>query len=287
MGKADHITQGAKMATKEQSELEAAEASLTAAANELGEELAVVVKEPRAEVPETAIATNPENFIAMAMELKYPPEIIKQFLDMRKELKAEWAKEQYFNALSRFQGMCPDILKTIAVLNKEKAGEARTVRYKYAPLGQIVKTVREALQECGFSYTIHPVQQDENEVTAKVVAHHKDGHFEESSFSAPIDKEAYMNAPQKVAGARSYAKRQAFCDVFGIVTADEDDDAQSLTFDSGVRYADYINGIEAQTDLASLFDTVKAYRNQLREQGDQKGVDLITKVYEKRKKALS
>ena len=40
----------------------------------------------------------------------------------------------------------------------------------------------------------------------------------------PIDKDGFMNTPQKFASALTYAKRYAFCNAFGILTADEDDD---------------------------------------------------------------
>ena len=49
-----------------------------------------------------------------------------------------------------------------------------------------------------------------------------------STFKVPIDKEGYMNAPQKFASALTFAKRYAFCNAFGILTGDEDDDSNAV-----------------------------------------------------------
>lgn len=167
---------------------------------------------------------NPDQFIPMAMEKGYPPETIKEFLGMRRELKAEWAREQYYQALSRFQAECPDIPKTVPVYNKDG-----TLRYRYAPIDTIIRCVKPALTAYGFSYTIQPVQEQPGQVSATVIAHHVAGHVEQSTFTVPVSSEDVaakrMNATQAVGAARSYAKRYAFCDVFGIINSDEDIDA--------------------------------------------------------------
>ncbi len=55
--------------------------------------------------------------------------------------------------------------------------------------------------------------------------HHSLGHTEATSFTVPIDPEDRMKAAQRVASSLTYAKRYAFCNGFGIMTGDEDDDA--------------------------------------------------------------
>ena len=51
------------------------------------------------------------------------------------------------------------------------------------------------------------------------------GHTQRVAVRVPIDKSGYMNPTQQHGSAISYAKRYALCDAFGILTADEDDDA--------------------------------------------------------------
>lgn len=149
-------------------------------------------------------------------------ETIKELRALKKEMKADAAREAYVLAMSAFQSECPTIEKTKKVLNKDGS-----VRYVYAPLDVIVTQVRSILGKNGLSYSIEATQ-DERGVTATCKVTHKLGHMDQSSFTAPIDKEGYMTAPQKVASALTYAKRYAFTNVLGILTGDEDTDATDV-----------------------------------------------------------
>ena len=246
------------------------------------EEAALVVGHSSAIVaPSGPPSNDPLIILNEAIRMGRDVATIRDLLAMRKELRAEWAEEQFFFALAEYQATYPEIKKGKPVPNKDGS-----IRYYYAPLGVIINTVRDCLKANGFSYVIKPVKDDSEEVTARVVLHHKDGHSEESQFTAPIDPEAYMNAPQKVASARSFAKRQAFCDVTGTIPSGEDDDAQSLTFAAGVKYADYINVIQGETDVAALRSLVQNYREDFGKRGDKDGQDVILAAYNKQKEVL-
>ncbi len=172
---------------------------------------------------------NPESLIAQAIEKNVPIEIMERLLAMRRELKEEWSREEYFKALALFQRFCPAIPKGKKVYDKHGK-----YRYSYAPLDVIVEAVKDIAEQYGFSHTTK-TKQDNKSVTATCHAHHKAGHSESSEFTIPIDFDAYMNAPQKVGTARSYAKRYAFCDVFGIMTTDEDNDANGFGDKPGTK----------------------------------------------------
>ena len=149
-------------------------------------------------------------------------EIIEKLLSIRRDIKTETAKEDFFSALSEFQSQCPQIEKT-----KEVLGKDGKIRYRYAPIEDIVNQVKHNLKKCGFSYMFKTVQ-DEKNITAICVVHHVSGHKEETTLRVPIDFSSYMNVAQKVASALTYAKRYSFCGAFGIQTADEDDDANCI-----------------------------------------------------------
>jgi len=168
-------------------------------------------------------AVNPETLIAQAIEKGLPVETMERLLAMRRELKAEWAREEYYRELSAFQEACPVITKSAGVDFTSKKGVR--VKYKYAPLDVIVTAVKKQQKEHGFSYTI-TTRQDKDSVTAICNVHHVAGHSESTEFTIPVDPDAYMNAAQKVASALTYAKRYAFCNAFGILTGDEDDDGR-------------------------------------------------------------
>lgn len=172
---------------------------------------------------ETAIAlrpVNPEMLIASAIEKGVDVSVMERLLVMRKELRAEAAKEAYDRALAQFQADCPPIQKTKKVMNKD----GRSVRYAYAPLECIIAQVKELLQKHGFSYSVNAKTEAEG-VTAICKATHSMGHSELSEFRVPIEKGAFMSAPQQVASSLTFAKRYSFCNCFGIMTADEDNDA--------------------------------------------------------------
>jgi LDH2 family malate/lactate/ureidoglycolate dehydrogenase len=73
------------------------------------------------------------------------------------------------------------------------------------------------------------VKNETDAVEVTCIANHTDGFSKGSSFRAPIDPESFMNRPQRYASALTFAKRYAFCDIFGIMTGDEDDDSQAVT----------------------------------------------------------
>jgi len=165
---------------------------------------------------------SPEALIARAIDKNVPVETMERLLAMRTQLKQEAAQEAYFQALADFQSNCPPIPKSKAV--RDKYGK---LRYKYAPLDVIVAAIKGALKAYGFSYTLDRGEQTPDTVEAVCIIHHVAGHSEKSTFGVPIDTDSYMNAPQKAASALTYAKRYAFCNALGIMTADEDDDANS------------------------------------------------------------
>ncbi len=180
------------------------------------------------EIPETLTITkevaalspmDPQALLDKAIEKGLPLESLQKLLDMRRELKAEWAKERFFEDLPRFQSACP-------IIGKSKTAKGKNFSYKYAPLEEIVSQIKKPLEQFGFSYTIVTKQTD-HAVTAICNAHHIDGHTESSEFTIPIDPEAFMNDSQKIASAMTYATRYALRNAFGIVTGDTDDDGES------------------------------------------------------------
>ena len=178
------------------------------------------------EEPQLPTVVDAQALIARAIDKNLPIESMERLLVMRRELRAEWARDQYFAALAQFQRQCPVIGKSNTVRNKPEKGGG--VRYKYAPLDVIITEVKDILEENGFSYTL-ATEQTADSVTAICNSHHRAGHSEATRLTVPIDHEAYMTEPQKVASALTYASRYAFRNAFGIMTGDDDDDAQSVS----------------------------------------------------------
>jgi len=173
-----------------------------------------------------------ELFISQAIEKGLPVETMERLLAMRKQLKEEQAIEAYHRAVSDFQGRCPVIKKNKKVYEKNtteamiKNGTAK-VRYAYATLDSIIEQIASIMRDCGLSHRIEVLNEDKwITVTCHLI--HELGYSQSSTFRVPVDFGAYMSAQQQYASALTYAKRYAFCDVTGILTGDEDNDANAL-----------------------------------------------------------
>lgn len=144
-------------------------------------------------------------------------EVLERLAVMRREMKAEHAKEMFDQSMALFQAECP-------ILRKDSQVRGEKFSYNYAPLDSIVNQTKALIQKHGFSYRVTAKVEGTN-VTAICKVIHSMGHAEESEFQVPIDPSARMNQAQKFASALTFAKRYAFCNAFGILTGDQDDDA--------------------------------------------------------------
>lgn len=167
---------------------------------------------------------NVETLMLRALESNVSIDSLERLMAMRRELVAEGARTAFFSALAGFQAECPVIPKTGEV--RERGGQQ--VRYRFAPLDKIVSTIRPHLEAHGLSYTFNAVfDLDNHHLIAVCEVHHALGHTEQSEFRVPISKDNFMNSAQHFGSASSYARRYALCNALGLLTGDEDDDAQA------------------------------------------------------------
>ena len=189
-------------------------------------------KKKRKEVQVMPQDFTPENLIMTAIAKGSSIETIEKLLGLRDRLNKEKAEIAFRDAMSKFQSECPVIVKSAGVDYTSKKGSR--IKYQYAPLDVIVSAVRNPLSNNGLSYSF-TTEQTEKSITAICHAHHILGHSESTSLSIPVDLEAYMNIAQQVASALTYAKRYAFCNAFGILTGDEDNDANKNPEDTKIQ----------------------------------------------------
>lgn len=160
-----------------------------------------------------------ESLIAQAINSKVDVGTMEKLLAMRRELKAEFAREAFNRAMAAFQMECPVIKKTKEV--KTNDGDKA---YKYAPIESIIIQVRSVIRKHGFSYSVN-TETRENEVKSICRVTHEQGHTESSEMTVPVVLGTkIMSNAQKVAASLTFAKRYAFCNAFGIMTGDEDTD---------------------------------------------------------------
>jgi len=159
-------------------------------------------------------------FITEAISKGLPVETMEKLFGLREKVKAEYAKEEFMKAMSKFQRECPVIEKTNPVKNKQ--GQ---IVYHFANLGDIVTQVKKPLGDNELSYDfITEDLKDFLKVTCVVT--HALGHSKSSSFQIPIGTESFMTDVQKYGARVTFGKRYAFCNALGILTNDEDTDAK-------------------------------------------------------------
>jgi hypothetical protein len=159
--------------------------------------------------------------LSQALDKGVGVEVLERLLVMRAQLRAESAKEQFDSAMAAFQAECPIIKKTKPVTTK--SGQ---VAYRYAPIDSIVSQVKHLLQKHGFSYAMDTVTGDST-VQAICTVKHNAGHSEQSRYEVPLgERTNIMSASQVVAAALTFASRYAFCNAFGILTGNDDNDAR-------------------------------------------------------------
>lgn len=176
-------------------------------------------KQERALMP---VKQDAEALIALAIEKNVSVDTMERLLAMRRELKAERAKEQFDKAMAAFQAECPIIKKTKGVNT-----DSGDLAYKYAPLECIVEQVKGFLNKHGFSYCVDQPEAKQGYVKVALTVKHTFGHSEVTSVALPLgNKTRIMSQTQVEAAALTFAKRYAFCNALGILTGDEDTDAR-------------------------------------------------------------
>jgi hypothetical protein len=197
-----------------------------------------------------------ETIIQNAVSANVPIETIERLMTMRRELKAEAAKEAFIRDMSTLQSKLP-------IIRKLKQGHVAA----YAPLEDEVKMVGPIISKYGFSYRWNTSQQDK-QITVTCVATHELGHSEETSMTSEIEEVVTGNAsgkstkssPQRIASTITFLKRYTLNNMFGIQVAGDDLDGRA----------------EKQKNAAksSMFETAKALIVKIR------NVDKLTETQE-------
>ena len=235
----------------------------------------VAVRAPRAAMVQRSqlgAAQQAEALIAQAIDKGVPVETMERLLNMRRELKAEYAKEAYDSAMAAFQGECP-------VIEKKKDAKNRDgkVMYAYAPLDSIIKQVGPIIGRHGLSYTFK-TENKPDRVTVTCIVKHREGHSEESTMETSLaTKTDIMSGPQVIAATVTFNKRYAFVNAFGIMTGDEDTDAAIPDDDKKRALLDSARKMIGTADIAQLREYGKKLKASAKYTEDQKAelLDLV------------
>lgn len=161
----------------------------------------------------------PMRLLEMAVQQNFDIDKLQQLMNMKKEWDAEEARKKYFEAVSKFQSIVPE-------LTKSKKISFGNTSYKFAPLGEIEAQIKEPMYQCGLSKRWE-LSYPDNKIQCDCIITHKDGHSEHTIMLGEKDTSGNKNLMQQNASAVTYLQRYTLIAALGLATADEDNDAQT------------------------------------------------------------
>lgn len=160
----------------------------------------------------------PDTLLALAIQQNADVEKLEKLMALQERWNAQQAKTAYYEAVAAFQATCP-------MLKRTKKVAFNKTEYHYAPLSEIVETIREPLRASGLSYRWEI--EDKDSIVVTCIITHTAGHAERTSMSALPDDSGAKNLIQQRGSSVSYLQRYTLIGGLGITSADTDDDGQS------------------------------------------------------------
>ena len=170
---------------------------------------------------EHALPATIGDILRLAVEKDINVDALERLVAMHERHSDRLAAQEFARDLKRFHKACPKITKNKTAKFPTKQGTE--VTYDYAELDHIVATIRDTLDECGFSFSWDG-DVEGSMVKATCTLLHVNGHKRTSSFACPSESRSVASPQQKYGIAMTYAKRRSFVDVLGLTTVDQDTD---------------------------------------------------------------
>jgi len=162
---------------------------------------------------------SPAEMIRFAVESGADLEKLERLMILNERWEANEARKAYHKAMSAFKANAPKIEKDKKVGYSTDKGR---VGYAHATLGNVTEKISAELSKHGLSASWKTRQDDKIHVTCRVT--HVQGHFEETTLSAPADTSGSKNAIQAIGSTITYLERYTLLALTGLATFDQDDD---------------------------------------------------------------
>ncbi len=235
------------------------------------------VVKPKLEMSETGA------LVQMAIDKDLDLDKLERVIEMHKGMKADQAKDSFNRAFAEMKAELPVITKGMEATNDDGS-----VMYMFAPLEDLQEACDPILSRYGFSYHWEEEfieSSDSKRVT--FILEHRDGHQRSNYFDVPDIQGTKRNNPIQVQGIKStYGKRYTFQSGTGVIVKGEDKDANFLTFNEAVEYADSIEWINSCNTPDELKDVWTKIYQDLKNKDDKIGLAVLTEVYNKQKKVV-
>lgn len=207
------------------------------------------------------VQTAPANaLIAQAIEKGADIEVLERLFNLQERWEKNQAKKEYDEAMTAFQSESPIIPKAKEG-SRTKSGQ---LAFKYAPLDLIVKIVKPILSKHKLSYDFKTVKNESGDVVAiRCYAKHVGGHSDYSEMELGQGGGTSIMSDEQIKASKiTFAKRYAFCNIFGIVTEDEDNEQVLANKNVDTSYIDEIAQIKTLSELKKYHkDNEKKYHS--------------------------
>ncbi len=186
-----------------------------------------VTKEKKKSLPsKMEFDASPASLIALAVDKDLDIEKLQKLIDMKNANDAKAAKMEFLNALSKFQGTLPPLVKnkTANIKYTDKNNNPREMSYTFHALPDIERHIRPYLNECGLSYRWGQKEENAN-ISVWFILAHIGGHEEIGEpISGGLDNSGAKNLIQQKASTITYLRRYTLTGGLGISSGDADDD---------------------------------------------------------------
>ena len=236
-----------------------------------------IVNDPPASTKEIAVQSEIGNLIKIAVSSGAPMDTLERLISMKNAEEDRNCKKEFDLHFSEMQKDYIPATKGSDVYNK--AGTA--ILYKFCNLESILKVYAPIIARHGFSFKWkEEMKTDSIKVISCFLSGY--GHEEKSSVEIPINAAtSFTNSIQQRGVSTSYGKRYSFINLLGVIIADEDNDAVSVTFEDGVQYAREIERIRGCITGDDLKNTMKEIWEEF--SNNKEGRDICSIEYNKKK----
>lgn len=187
---------------------------------------------------QSAVLSESDALMRAAMDPNVDMAKLNALIDMRERVMKIQAKEAFDRAFTKMQLELPVIIE-----------HAKTNNGSYAPLEDIIDTVRPILGRHGFGLS-HRTEWLADGKVVKIVGilSHEQGHERTSEFISPADDSGSKNKIQGLGSAVAYGRRYTTKDLLNIATRGEDDDARKAVREGREPdgYKDWLDALTAK-----------------------------------------
>lgn len=186
----------------------------------MGKAMEIITQNSREVSAVSGGALTPSDMLAHALTNGAGLDMVEKLMALQERWEANQARKAFDDAMARLREKMPRVVKDKEVDFVNKANQ-RTY-YRYEDLDSISSAVSPVMSELGLSFRW---RTDNNASGVKVtcVITHCDGHFEETSLSAPLDTSGNKNSIQSIGSAITYLQRYTLKAALGLSAAADDD----------------------------------------------------------------